>query len=58
MTVRFATAKAATSGQVTPAEATPDTRMEDVSKTSGEESNLNGFPFTVGFNDGIRTRYQ
>ncbi len=52
----FCDRQAATSGQATPAEATPDTRMEDVLKTSDEESNLNGFPFTVGFNGGIRTR--
>lgn len=57
MTGRFVTTQVVTSGQITPAEATPDTQLETLF-TSEEESNLKcSRIFTVGLNGGNRTRY-
>ena len=45
-------------GQITPAGVTPDTRKEDVSKTSVcEESNLKRYRAFSSFDDGIRARH-
>ena len=56
MTGRFVTTQVVTSGQITPAEATPDTQLETLF-TSEEESNLNALAFSIGLNGGNRTRY-